>query len=295
MLLTATAVYGLAVWLLGGLATHHWWPQLVYWGAAVYLMTELSNTNALLRIRSTMVSAVFILMAGTMTDCLASMQGAIAQLCFVGFLLLLFNTYQDKLSMGRAFYAFVCLGLGSMAAVETLWLVPVTWLLMTTQLQSMSWRNWMASIFGLLLPYWLLMLWFIYLQDFSPLAEHFTMLVELEIPYDYTQTDWVRWLVFVFLTVMTIAGILHCRHNSYEDKIRIRLLLGFFAVMALTCIVLTVLQPYLYDPMMRYAVICASPLIAHFLTLTSSRITNIVFFASLGICVAITALNLWMH
>lgn len=295
MLLTATAAYGLVVWLLGGLATNHWWPQLVCWGATVYLMTELSNTNALLRIRSTMVSAVFILLSGTMTDCFASMQGAITQLCFVGFLLLLFNTYQDKLSMGRTFYAFVCLGLGSMAAVETLWLVPVAWLLMTTQLQSMSWRNWMASVFGLLLPYWLLMLWFVYLQDFTPLADHLSMLIELEIPYDYTQTDWMRWLFFGFLAVLTVTGIVHCRHNSYEDKIRIRLLLGFFAVMALTCMVLTALQPYLYDPMMRFAVICASPLIAHFLTLTSSRITNIVFFTSMGICIAITALNLWMR
>jgi hypothetical protein len=61
----------------------------------------------------------------------------------------------------------------------------------------------------------------------------------------------------------------------------------------LLVMVFIALQPQHFDPLIRIVIICASPLVAHLLTLTSSRITNIAFFVILAVCLLITGINLW--
>ena len=46
--------------------------------------------------------------------------------------------------------------------------------------------------------------------------------------------------------------------------------------------------------MLRTMIITVSPLIGHFISLTSTRITNIAFFVIIAITVLITGFNLWM-
>ena len=53
-------------------------------------------------------------------------------------------------------------------------------------------------------------------------------------------------------------------------------------------------QPQLYDVTLRMMIIATSPLIAHFLSLTRTRFTNIAFFAILGVALILTVLNLWI-
>lgn len=281
-------VYGIAVWLLAGLIAHQWWGQLACFAATVYLMVELSNSNALLRVRSRMVSSTFIVLSCAACPLFSSLPGSIAQLCFTCATIILFHTYQDKQAPGWTFYAFLCIGLSSFAFVQTLYFVPLIWLLMGTHLQSLSWRTWLGSIIGLLTPYWIGALWLIYQQDFSLVGRHFTALAELPFPGSYASLTVNQIAVFAFVTLLAIISILHFWNRSFEDKIRIRQLYGYFTIICLTCIGLLVLYPQHYDELMRIAIIMASPLAAHYFTLTSSRFTNISF------CVAVTIAFLLM-
>lgn len=307
MILPVAGVYALIVWTLAGLITSQWWPQLSCLAASCYLLIEISNSNALVRIRSRMVTTTFIFLSTMFVSGFASLTGGMVQLCFVTAILLLFNTYQDNQSVGKVFYAFLSIGLSSLFFVHILYLVPVIWILMATQLQSFSGRTLAASIIGLVTPYWFIMLWFIYQQDFSLLVCHFSPLVSHFIPdgepdasssasvfLDYSTVTLEQMLVYVFLVALSVAGIIHFWNNSFEDKIRIRLLYGFFTTITLLMLVLLALLPRYFDPLIRLAFICASPLVAHFLTLTSTRITNIAFFVIIVVCIVITAVNLWM-
>ena len=58
--------------------------------------------------------------------------------------------------------------------------------------------------------------------------------------------------------------------------------------------VFIVLQPQHYDMLIRILIINVSPLIAHFLSLTYTRITNIAFYVILAVTFTVTAINLWM-
>ena len=293
IILPVAAVYTVLIWLLAGLVTHNWWPQLVCLTASAYLFVEISNSNALIRVRSRMVTTTFLILTCLYPEAFASLSGGFTQLAFIVSILLLFNTYQDRLSTGKTFYAFLCIGLCSLKFVHILFLAPVFWLLMETQLQSLSLRTLSASIIGLITPYWFLALWFIYIQDFTLVWQHFALLGTFEFPYDYTQITPNQLLVYCFLLILSVSGIIHFWRNSFEDKIRIRMLFGFFTLIMLLVMVFIALQPQHFDPLIRIVIICASPLVAHLLTLTSSRITNIAFFVILAVCLLITGINLW--
>jgi hypothetical protein len=293
VVLPVMAVYGLVIWLVAGLVTHNWWPQLACFALSAYSMVEMNNSFALLRVRSRMVSATFIALTCAMSFLFGSLSGALVQLFFIIALLLLLSTYQEPMSLGRIFYAFVFLGLASVFSVQTMVLIPLLWLLMATQLQSLSGRGLMASLIGLATPWWFICLWFIIQHDFTPLTEHFAALADFTpLSHAYAQVTQEQLLAWVLTAVLTLTGIIHFWRNSIDEKIRTRLLYGLFTWMSTACLLLTALQPQHFDPLMRMAVVCASPPIAHFLTLSSTRITNVAFFVIAAVTLAVTVVNL---
>ena len=292
MTLPAAAAFALVVWLQAGLVSRQLWLQLALFAASVYLLVELSNQNALLRVRSRMVSATFIVLSCTACFLFGDLPGGIVQLCFIAAYLALFQTYQDQQSVRLVYYAFLCIGIASLPFVQTLWYVPLLWVMMGTQLQSLSWRTWAASLLGLATPYWFGMLWLIYKADITLALNHFAELGSISFVFTPPSVSLI--LVFVFTAVMAAIGILHFWNYSFEDKIRIRLLYGFFTTLTIVTLLLMLLQPQHHAVLMRIAIINASPLIAHVLTFTSSRLSNILFFVAAGTAVVITAFNLWM-
>jgi len=245
-----------------------------------------------------MVSSTFIMLSCTACFLFPQLTGGIVQLCFVIALLMLFLTYQDQQAAGYSYYAFLFVSLSSLAYVHTLVYVPLLWLLMATQLQSLSWRTWLSSFLGVLTPYWFVLLWlltpFSHPEergiDLSMLATHFSAWGHFE--WSLQSFDLSRIIVLVFTIVLSGIAILHFWQRSFEDKIRIRLLYGFFTTMTIFTLALIFLQPHHYDVLMRIAFVCASPLIAHLLTFTSSRLSNILFFVTLALTMGIIVFNL---
>ncbi len=293
LVLPAMVAYGVAVWLAAGLVTHNWWPQLLCFALSAYLMVETNNAFALLRVRSRMVSGVFIALLCTMSFLFGSLSGGLVQLFFIITLLLLLSTYQDTSALGHIFYAFVFLGLSSVLSAHVLLLIPLLWLLMGFQLQSLSWRGLMASVIGLVTPWWFLCLWFLYLRDFTPLAHHFASLATFApLPRVYASVTTGQWITWALALILTLTGVIHFWRQSIDEKIRTRMLYGLFTWLSAACLLFTALQPQHFDPYMRIAAVCSSPLIAHFLTLTSTRITNIAFFVIAAATLAVTVVNL---
>ena len=278
--------------MAAGLFIHPLWLQLACFVLAVYLMVEMSNSNALLRIRSRMVSVSFMTLMCTISPLFGSLSSALTQVFVIISTLLLLSTYQDKSSPGRVFYAFLFVGLASITFVQMLLLLPLLWLLMATQLQSLSWRSFFASLLGTTLPYWLASPWLIFQRDISLLADHFSQLATFQVPSDYRSIAPGLWVAYALMVVLTAIGIVSFWHHSYEDKIRIRLLYGFFTWMSSVFLLLVVLQPSHFDPLIRLAIVFASPLTAHFLALTYTRITNIMFIVIAALAALVTIWNL---
>jgi hypothetical protein len=290
------AAYGLGVWLVAGLVLHHWWIQFVCFVVSTFIMVELNNSNALIRIYSRMVSAAFIFLSCTACFLFSSLPGSIFQLCMIASLYTLFRCYQDKTATGWTFYTFLLLGLASLAEAHAFYFVPVYWVIMFLTIYSLSWRNFSASILGLLLPYGVYVTGILFSNDgdFTPLIDHLEPLICYILPYDYTSLPLSMILTYVLLIAVTITGIVHYMRTSFRDNIRIRQLFYTLMVLNVFSAVLVAFQPQHAQVMLRTMIITVSPLIGHFISLTSTRITNIAFFVIIAITVLITGFNLWM-
>lgn len=303
MTLPVVALFGVVVWLLAGLLQKQLWPQLALFVATVYILVELTNQNALLRVRSRMVSSVFILLSCAGNILFSHITGNIVQLCFCIAFLFLFQTYQASHFVGHTFYAFAAIGLASIAFVQVLWYVPVLWVLMATQLQSLNIRTWLASLLGLILPYWFPLLWLLlpfnlsseWSVDLSPFSDHFAQLANttFHLSSFSFQLPLSAVLVFALTFCLAVVGIAHFWQYSFEDKIRIRLIYGFFTAMTAVTVLFIAVLPQHFDVLMQLFILCSSPLIAHVMTFTSSRLSNILFFVALAFAVALTIFNLF--
>ena len=169
--LPSTVLFAVIVWLLCGLVNRQWWTQFLCFAVTTYLMMLLNSLHALIRIFSRIVSCVFLALSCAACFSFPSIRGGIMQLCVVAFYIILFLTYQDKQSAGKTFYAFACLGVGTMAYAQLTFFVPLFWIFMATNLLTMSWRTWGASVIGLLAPYWFACSWMALQADFTPLID----------------------------------------------------------------------------------------------------------------------------
>lgn len=288
------AVYAMVVWLLCGAMTNEWWWQLVCYGVATYLTVELNNINALIRIFSRTVSGAFLVLTSCACFLFSDLRLAIMLVCLVASLLLLFNTYQDDTAVGTIYYAFLFLSIASMAYVHVLFFLPLIWLLMTTNIMSMSWRTWIASLFGMLTPYWFGSVWLIHQRDYALIVDHFSALMVFEDPFNLYGITANQKYTLALTTLMAITGAIHFIHKNYLDKIRTRMFYGFFIWMDLAAFAFLLLQPQHFNAMLLIMMLNTAPLIAHFVALTSNRLTNIIFILLMTVTTMLTAYNIWI-
>lgn len=291
--LPVMVLYAVAVWLLAGLIDSQWWLQFGCFILATYLMAELNNINALIRVYSRMVSCVFILLSCAACFLFPNLRGAVLEVCFIATQILLFMTYQNKESMGLSYYAYVLFGIATMTNVHLFYYLPLLWLLTATQLQSLSWRTWGASLLGIITPYWIGACWLVWQEDFTPLIEHFTQLADISTRMGLDGLTIGQTAVVCLTLLFALTGMIHYIRKSHDDKIRIRLIYAFFAWIDLATALFLVLQPQHYDMLMRILIVNTAPLAAHFVALTSTRLTNIYFCLLLAAALAVTGYNLW--
>lgn len=290
--LPLVGVYATAVWLFNGLTDNQLWVQFCCLGLSAMLMAILNNSNALIRIFTRMVSCCFLVLACLDFTLLSDMKGCIVALCAITGYVTAFRCYDDKLSTGWTFYSSLCLGMASLLFVKILYFLPFIWLLFYSQLQSLSWRTFGASLLGLLTPYWFIGSWLLFIQQPLLAVDHFAELLVFGPLCDFSQLSLPQILTFGLTVLLLITGTIHFWRDSHNDKIRIRQFYGLFIIMALLSILFLVLQPHHYTILMWLVIINTSPIVAHFFALTNGKWSNISFCIIIGVCVALTVFNI---
>ena len=292
ILLPSMGMYAIVVWLMCGLLSDHLWLQFACFVISSYLMVELNNSNALIRIYSRMVSCSFIMMACMSTFLLKSASAMLLSIFVVMSFITAFLTYQDKSSMGRTFYSFLSLGLATLLDVRLLYFAPVMWIAMFFYLRSMNIRIFISSLFGLVCPYWFVSLYLIYTNDFTLAVSHFSRLVKFGHIADFSHIPVSALVSIYFVTTLSVTGIIHYLRNRINDKTRTRMLYNTFILFNLATIVFLILQPQLYMPLLTILIVTGSPLIAHFIALTHTWITNMSFKVIVITALALTIMNI---
>ena len=291
--LPVALIYAVVIWLLGGLIQGNWWVQFGLFVLAVYIMAQMNNINALIRIYSRMVSCSFLAMSCAACFLFPSLRGGFIQLCYAGTITLLFMTYQDKQGSGLTFYAYTLLGMAAIADIRILYFVPVMWLLTATQLQSLSGRTLSASILGILMPFWVMSCWMVWNNGLSSLPSLVAQWDDFGPLLDFTVLSTSQVATWGLVAIAAITGTIHYIRKHRDDRIRTRLLFGFLIWMDLVTVLFLMLQPQLSDMLTGLAIINTAPLIGHFIALTSTRYTNIYCGILLAATLLLTIYNLW--
>lgn len=290
-----TCIYALIVTLPQTINIENMWIQLILLAVSTLLMMEFNNANALIRIYSRMVSCSFLALSVIDSTLLSSIKGGAFQLFFILFLLFLFRAYQDKKAHGYIYYAFLSLSISSLCFVQVLFIVPFLWVLLFTNVLAGSIKNLSASILGLLTPYWLALGYSLYSNNIDPLFNHFAVLSQFEEPFNMALLSNNSLLILSFLSLLSLTGIIHFLRKSFLDKIKTRMIYEALIALNIIIFVFIVLQPQHYSYLIRLFIITVSPLIAHFVALTRTKITNIAFIVFSLITLIITIYSLWIH
>lgn len=288
-----SAVCGI-LWILAGLRDNTVWQAFGCIILATYLMVELNNSNALIRIYSRMVSCSFLVFTTMSASAYQSLPTAVAVLCLVGYYLAVFRCFQDNRATGWVFYAYLCIGLASIMYVQILFFLPVLWIIMASNLLAMSIKTFSASVLGILTPYWFMLAYYAATDNIGSLAAHFLALAEFGQIGGYTSLDGHKTATIAFILIAAAIGITHFLRTSSSDKIRTRMLYEIFITVDITAVIFLALQPQHYDMLLGIITVNTSPLIAHYISLTHTRLTNIVTISLIVLAITITVYNSWM-
>lgn len=291
-LLPSVVLISLFLWLIrDGFA----WDNLVgllFCSVSTLLLMELNNTHVLLRIRSRMVSAVFVVFWGCCAFLHAFQPAHIVLLCMIILYHALFHCYQHYQPVGSVFLAYTALSAACVFLPQLVILVPVLWIALIVY-RAFTLRTFFAGLLGLVLPQWLLFS-ISYLTDNLDVYVH-SVIESLEFPpINYGGIDSHQLTAAGIISVVGLVGLMHFMRNSFQDKIRIRMLYYFLIWMQLIYTVGLILLPVHFNTLLLLLIMNSAPLIAHYFALTSHKFTNCLFIVLLFILLFFAIYNLWI-
>lgn len=253
-----------------------------------YVLVEMNNVNMLIRVRSRLVSSVWLVSAAVVPLLHTYNKGLVAAVCLSVAYYQLFKTYQAPGSQLNAFHSALMLSAGSLFVPHLLFFLPFFLWHQTVFLRSVTLRSLGAVLLGIFLPFAIvgghamvsedptfLFQWAESLSRYYPLSSEAYQTLTLQ--------QWASWGV---ISLWGWIGMVHYLSTSYRDRIQTRMLLYVFVCQFLVIEAFVAFQPQHLDDWMPLLMVTASPLTAHFFALTGSRFTNALFLvALLSFCV----------
>lgn len=136
--------------------------------------------------------------------------------------------------------------------------------------------------------------YFAYTDNLQALSDHFTAIIDYQELFDYSQITLHQLINYGFIVILGLLGTIHFIHSSYADKIRTRMIYDSFITLSIVTWVFMILQPQHENELCGIMIANTAPLIAHFITFTKGKITNIAFIAIILITMLITLFNIFM-
>ncbi len=260
-------------------------------GLAALQLALLNNTFAIIRTHTTFHISLYLLFAGLLSPQTLDITDVLTP-CMLLSLQNLFHTYQNKDSMGNAYLCFFFIALGSLFFPPVLFITPL-FLGALVYYLALTPRTLVASILGLLTPYWVLFA-YAFCADRLDL---FVSLWEKLVPVmpDYSALSLVDELSLAFIWLITIVSGINCMRKNFYDKMRTHYYLGFLILLQLCISVLIVVQPGDYHASFPLLFIGSGILAAHLFTLTHTKWSNLFFILCSLLFIALFGFKLWTN
>ncbi len=285
--LPTAAVVGSAVWLLGGIGEGARWGAWLVTLLTMLAVMDWNSRATLIRQRTRMASTSFIALLTAFAFLEQWDKSMIGALCYVLAHIVFSFCYQDVKCQGKAFHAYLLLGLGSFFFRPLLLMMPFFLFSQAVHLRALTWRTLAAALLGMLTPYWLVAAWNMAHGSWTSNLLwrtgdiHFTWM-------RWSELDGSRQLALIFLLAYIAIALIDYVRTYYQDKIRTRMFLYTIMVQLIGLGLMIVALGHDYDSVLRLICCCAAPLIGHHLTLARGRFVNWYFTGTLVLVVVLT-------
>ena len=241
---------------------------------AVYLMAELNNRFALLRISSRMLSSSLVMLCAAASMLHHLSPSHLMLICAVASYFPMFASYQRPYATTRIFLEFLFVGLASYLFPQVLYLIPFYWIVQA-MLRAMTFRSWVASLLGIITPYWFLVTYAYITNDLQLFTDHFNDIITVEMP-SYSMLSLKQIMVGAFSLVFFLLGSWDFYQKKHFDKTRIRC--NYYAVSLLGAVsfVWLLLQPQYFNLIIPFCLVHTSMLGGHFIALSYGKVQNII-------------------
>lgn len=251
---------------------------------AVYLMAELNNANVLLRVNSRMLSSMLAILLCIAVLCHHFQPGSIVMLFSLTSFFSLFATYQQPNPL-LTFITFLLVSVASLVFPRLLWLVLVYWFIQG-YFRAFSLRCCVASVLAVMLPYWFYGGIAVLTGSLEDFLIHCQEIISFQ-TYDYTQLEVRDVLLYAFVLILFMTGVIDFYLHQYMDKTRTRIIFNALIVYGIAIAIWIGIQPQHFSTLLPLLLLPTSIVFGHFFTLTHTRFSHIYCIVLMVLAVAV--------
>ena len=206
---------------------------------------------------------------------------------------LLLFCYKDKKEVPSIFCIALIISIGSIIWTPFLYFLPIVIFLLCVPLYAISFKAVSAIIMGIILPYWSLIPYFVYKGNTDWIKLHLAPLHDASVLFDYSSTTVGHLVCYAILIILMLIGWIHFVRTAYKDKIKTRNLYDVIISLSIFFALIVPIVPAYADYTLPMLAVAVSPLAAHFFSLTSTKLTNIVFIITLIIIAMVSIIAIY--
>ena len=291
--LPVSAIISILIWFAAGLVSRKLWIPLLLTGFSTYLIAEMNTRNTLLRIRSRMMSCVFLWLATMQATIAVRWQTTLIQTLTGLCIYLLLFCYKDKKEVPSIFCIALIISIGSIIWTPFLYFLPIVIFLLCVPLYAISFKAVSAIVMGIILPYWTLIPYFVYKENTDWIKLHIAPLHDASVLFDYSSVKVGHLVCYAILIILMLIGWIHFVRTAYKDKIKTRNLYDVIITLSIFFALIIPIAPAYADYTLTMLAVVVSPLAAHYFSLTNTKLTNIVFIITLIILAMVSIMAIY--
>lgn len=280
--------------LLWGISLNEWEElfSLALVASIGYLMIEANTHFSLIRTRTTMPVSLYGIMATVLFFLHPFQWSQVVPLLFMMAIFHIFQSYESPRAPIPVYHSFLFLSIGSLLFPHITYLMPL-FLVGMIPLRSMSLKSFVASLLGMITPYWFLFGYGFLTEQTDLWKEPLQAMITFQ-PIDFSHLSLNEKISGGVTTLLLIVGTFHYWQRSYIDRTQTRIYHSFLAYTGLWTTLFGILQPQHFTVLIQIQLICSAFLNGHLFTLTRNRFTGIYFMITFAALTILMIYNLWM-
>lgn len=285
-----------------------WWPAGEYSHSALislaltmfvgYMFVETDIVFQLFRERSHMITSVWLVSAACIASLHTFQPHLISVACLVVSYHLLFRTFQETQPTTDTFHCYVLLSLGGTFCPFVLIFVPFFLWYQIVFMRSLSLRTFSAALIGVIAPFWFWMTWMLFHENFLPIISWWDGLTIDNLSLSSFLATWTPQFLyshidFIVFSALGIFASISYLYNSFDDKIRTRMMLYIYVFQTVVVVIMSMWQPSQIETLLPLLVVNVSVLIAHYFTFRKSWFSVLIFVVSILAMVTLALVKIY--